>query len=132
MLYFSISAKAFYDDSINHEIPEDAIRITKEEHQELMSAINTGLAVALKTDDTVSIATDTCDNWDVGSQSWVLDNTEKQEEIRLQKAAQEDATLEAELHEAYQLELEQTTWKAVKANNSFTGKKLTKLNTKIK
>ena len=43
----------------------------------------------------------------------------------------EDRAIEAELQEAYELELANLVWDKVKKNNNYTGKKLVKLNEKL-
>ena len=44
-LYYSASIGGFYDDAINKEIPNDKIRITKEEHNQTLTHLNSNKIV---------------------------------------------------------------------------------------
>ncbi len=46
MLKFSVKNQSFYDTKLNYsELPDDLIKITSEQHQELLTALNTGCRI---------------------------------------------------------------------------------------
>lgn len=47
-IFYSSSTKGFYVDSINKNIPVDAIEISKEQHQELLNEQSQGKEIKLK------------------------------------------------------------------------------------
>lgn len=76
-IYFDFINETFYSSDIHSEIPKDAVEISREKHQELLNALNSGCIIFadLTISDTKPSPFHT---WDEGNLKWIDPRTDEE------------------------------------------------------
>ena len=92
-MFYSATTNGFYDTNLHSWLPDDAVEITEERHQELLALQSSGYEIIDSGDGTPTTrpsAPDDFHKWN-GS-AWVADSTKKQEAITKAEAKIDEAT----------------------------------------